>query len=98
MIIIIKKNLSIFLVFLSLLFNIQAGFTNDVEHLNHDHEHEQGSLIDCEDCSLKHHLDKTVKLSNTYNFDYLNHTNLNDNYLISNNIVYTFVAYQSRAP
>ena len=90
------KNVQLFLVFLSLLFNIQVGFSHDIEHINH--EHEQESLLDCEDCSLKHHLDKTVKLSNTYNFDYLNHTNLNDNYLISNNIVYTFVAYQSRAP
>ena len=34
-----KKNLSFILVLLSLLFNIQVGFTHDIEHPYHDNEH-----------------------------------------------------------
>ena len=33
-----KKNLSFILVLLSLLFNIQVGFTHDIEHPYHDNE------------------------------------------------------------
>ena len=93
-----KKNLSVFFVFLSLLFNIQAGFTYGVEHINHDHDHEQGALADCEDCSVKNHSDKTSNLFNSFDFDILNNSILNDNYFISDNIAYAFVAYQSQAP
>jgi len=91
----LNKNLSVFLVFLSLLFNIQLGFTHDVEHINHDH-HE--SSLECEDCLLKHHLVKSTNLNTEFVFKTLDHTSLNDNYLINKNIVYTFVAYQSQAP
>ena len=34
-----KKNLSYLLILLSLLFNIQVGFTHDIEHQYHDNEH-----------------------------------------------------------
>ena len=90
-----NKNLALFLVFLSLLFNIQLGFTHDVEHINHDH-HE--SSLECEDCLLKHNLVKSTNLNTAFDFKTPDHISLNDNYLINNNIVYTFVAYQSRAP
>jgi len=90
-----KRSLYILVVVFSLLFNVQAGFTHDVEHINHQlHD----SLIDCEDCLLKHHLVKSPDLSTSFNFDSPNHTKPNDNYFINNRIVYTFVAYQSRAP
>jgi len=91
----IKKSIITFLVFLSLLFNIQLGFTHDVEHINHDH-HE--SSLECEDCLLKHHLVKSTNLITAFDFNFNDHTSLNDNYIINNNIVYTFVAYQSQAP
>jgi hypothetical protein len=92
---IFNKNLTVFLVFLSLLFNIQLGFTHDVEHINHDH-HE--SALECEDCLLKHHLVKATNLNTAFDFKTPDHISLSANYLINNNIVYTFVAYQSRAP
>ena len=84
-----------FIVFLSLVFNIQLGFTHDVEHINHDH-HE--SSIECEDCLLKHHLVKSTNLVTAFDFNYLDHPRLNDNYSLSNNLTYTFVAFQSNAP
>ena len=90
----LKKNLYIFAVLFSLLFNIQAGFTHDVEHINH----ESHASLDCKDCILKDNLVKSSDFSNPFSFDFSNHTNLNSNYLVNNNIVYTFVAYQSRAP
>ena len=89
------KSITTFVVFLSLVFNIQLGFTHDVEHINHDH-HE--SSLECEDCLLKHHLVKSTNLITAFDFNFNDHTSLNDNYIINNNIVYTFVAYQSQAP
>jgi hypothetical protein len=62
-----KKNLSFILVLLSLLFNIQVGFTHDIEHPYHDNEHTEdlhhdsdhhhddvknNNLIECEDCTF----------------------------------------------
>ena len=90
-----KKSITTFVVFLSLVFNIQLGFTHDVEHINHDH-HE--SSLECEDCLLKHNLAKSTNLITAFDFNFHDHTSLNDNYLINNTIVYTFVAYQSQAP
>lgn len=92
-----KRYVYIFVVLFSLLFNTQTAFAHDIEHVCHDHESHE-SLIDCKDCLLKHHLDKSPDFSNSCNFDFLKHTNVNDNYLINNTIVYTFVAYQSQAP
>ena len=36
-----KKNISFLLVLLSLLFNIQLGFTHDIEHQYHDDAHHE---------------------------------------------------------
>ena len=62
-----KKNLSFILVLLSLLVNIQVGFTHDIEHPYHDNEHTEdlhhdsdhhhddvknNNLIECEDCTF----------------------------------------------
>jgi len=62
-----KKNLSFVLILLSLLFNIQVGFTHDIEHpyhdneqtedLHHDSDHhhddvQNNNLIECEDCTF----------------------------------------------
>ena len=58
-----KKNVSFIIVLLSLLFNIQVGFTHDIEHPFHDKEHTEdlhhdsdhhddvknNNLIECED-------------------------------------------------
>ena len=90
-----KKSLFILVILSSLLFNIQAGLTHDVEHINHE---SHDSLIDCEDCVLKHHIAKSPDLPNPFDFKFLNHTNLNDNYSQNNSVDNTFVAYQSQAP
>ena len=90
-----KKSLFILVILSSLLFNIQAGFTHDVEHINHE---SHDSLIDCEDCVLKHHIAKSHDLSNSFDFEFSNHTDPNQNYLQNNSIAYAFVAYQSQAP
>ena len=90
-----KRSLYILVVVFSLLFNVQAGFTHDVEHINHQlHD----SLIDCEDCLLKHHLVKSINLIAAFDSNFHDHTNLNDNYPLSKNLAYTFVAFQSNAP
>ena len=90
-----KKSIITFLVFLSLLFNIQLGFTDDVEHIDHRYH---DSSLECEDCLLKHHLVKSTNLITAFDFKTHDHTNLNDNYFLSNNIAYVFVAYYSNAP
>jgi len=73
-----KKNLSFIIVLLSLLFNIQVGFTHDIEHPYHDNEHTEDShhdsdhhhddvqnnnLIECEDCTFTV-TDHSVKTTN----------------------------------
>jgi hypothetical protein len=119
-----RKNIIFMLVILSLLFNIQAGFTHGVEHINHDHashessedhashessedheshesseDHESHeSSAECEDCLLNYNLGKSTDLSTSIDFVFSNHNIPNDNYLVSNSIAYTFVAYQSQAP
>jgi hypothetical protein len=90
-----RKYLLIFVTFFSLLLNVQAGFSHDVEHINHG-SHE--SSAECEDCFLKHHLVKSIDLSKPFGFDFPNSTNLVKTYRDNNSIVYTFVAYQSQAP
>ena len=110
-----RKNIIFMLVILSLLFNIQAGFTHGVEHINHDHashessedhashesseDHESHeSSAECEDCLLNYNLGKSTDLSTSIDFVFSNNNIPNDNYLVSNSIAYTFVAYQSQAP
>jgi len=102
----IKRTFYFFLIVFSLLFNIQAGFSHDIEHFNHEsHEHESHDeheshedSNECNECLLNYHLVKSPDFSNPFTFDFLNNTNLNSNYLVNNSIVYTFVAYRSRAP
>jgi len=80
-----KKNLSFILVLLSLLFNIQVGFTHDIEHpyhdnertedLHHDSDHDHddvqnNNLIECEDCTFTV-TDHSVKTTNlSADFDF----------------------------
>ena len=90
-----KKNIITFLVFLSLLFNIQLGFTHDVEHINHDHH---DISIECEDCFLKHNLVGSTDLTSDFDIDIDIDSTLNDNYNLSDNFTYFFVAFQSNAP
>ena len=39
-----KRNLSFLVILLSLLFNIQIGFTHDIEHQYHEDEHHENSF------------------------------------------------------
>ena len=59
-----RKNLSFLLILLSLLFNIQVGFTHDIEHQYHDDVHNK-NLIECEDCTfiVTDHSAKTISFS-----------------------------------
>ena len=91
-----KKNLSFILVLLSLLFNIQVGFTHDIEHPYHDNEHTEDShhdsdhhhddvqnnnLIECEDCTFTV-TDQSAKTTNLYaDFDF----SFNQTFLINEN-------------
>lgn len=95
-----SKFLTISLVCLSVLFNIQVGFTHSIEHHYHDHDHDShnGVQIDCEDCDLKHNLAKSVSFDRPFDFQFSNFLDLDDNYHLSNNILYSFIAYQSQAP
>ena len=90
-----KSYLYTFVILFSLVFNIQAGYAHDIEHI--DHESHQSSA-DCGDCLLNYHLDKSNDLSIHIEYDFSIHTKPKDNYLISKTFVYRFVAYQSRAP
>ena len=109
-----KKNLSFILVLLSLLFNIQVGFTHDIEHPYHDNEHTEDShhdsdhhddvqnnnLIECEDCtfSVTDHSAKTKNLSSNFDFSFNQTFQINDNYLVRDAFSLGIAAYQSRAP
>ena len=52
-----KRNLSFLVILLSLLFNIQIGFTHDIEHQYHGDEYHENSF-ECEDCRLQDHSKK----------------------------------------
>ena len=94
-----KKNLYLFVVLFSLLFNVQAGLTHGVEHINHiDHGHHEDSSMECEDCLLNHLLVKSKDASNDFELNFPNNSNLFDNYNLSNSFTYIFVAFQSNAP
>ena len=100
-----KKNLSLIFVLLSLLANIQIGFTHDIEHqyhhddVHHDDVHSQ-NLIECEDCTfvVTDHSAKTTNLSSDFNFSFDQSYQINDNYLARDSFSLGLVAYQSRAP
>ena len=109
-----KKNLSFILVLLSLLFNIQVGFTHDIEHQYHDNEHtedlhhdsdhhddvQNNNLIECEDCTftVTDHSAKTTNLSSDFDFSFNQTFQINDNYLVRDAFSLGIAAYQSRAP
>ena len=104
-----KKNLSLIFVLLSLLANIQIGFTHDIEHqyhddihhddIHHDDVHSQ-NLIECEDCTfvVTDHSAKTTNLSSSFDFSLDQSYQIIDNYLARDSFSLGLVAYQSRAP
>ena len=93
-----KKYLSFFVILLSLLFNIQIGFTHDIEHQYHEDEHHKNSF-ECEDCRLQDHSTKTTNFSSS-NFEfYFNRSfQFNDSFFLRDAFALNLVAYQSRAP
>ena len=93
-----KKYLSFFVILLSLLFNIQIGFTHDIEHQYHGDEHHENSF-ECEDCRLQDHSTKTTNFSSS-NFEfYFNRSfQFNDSFFLRDAFALKLVAYQSRAP
>ncbi|XOJ85114.1 hypothetical protein ABXT54_02615 [Methylophilaceae bacterium Uisw_099_01] len=104
-----KKNISFLLVLLSLLFNIQLGFTHDIEHQYHDDaHHDEGhhddaynkNLIECEDCTftVTDHSAKTTNFSSKFDFSFDQSFQINDNYLVKDTFFLGTAAYQSQAP
>ena len=104
-----KKNISFLLVLLSLLFNIQVGFTHDIEHQYHDDaHHDEGhhddaynkNLIECEDCTftVTDHSAKTTNFSSKFDFSFDQSFQINDNYLVRDTFFLGTSAYQSQAP
>ncbi len=104
-----KKNISFLLVLLSLLFNIQVGFTHDIEHqyhddTHHDDAHHDGAynknLIECEDCTftVTDHSAKTTNFSSKFDFSFDQSFQINDNYLVRDTFFLDTSAYQSQAP
>ena len=104
-----KKNISFLITLLSLLFNIQVGFTHDIEHQYHDDVHHDDvhhddvhnkNLIVCEDCTftVTDHSAKTTNLSSDFDFSFNQTFQINDNYLVRDAFSLGIAAYQSRAP
>ena len=99
-----KKNISFLITLLSLLFNIQVGFTHDIEHQYHDDVHHDDvhhkNLIVCEDCTftVTDHSAKTTNLSSDFDFSFNQSFQINDNYLVRDAFSLGIAAYQSRAP
>ena len=104
-----KKNISFLLVLLSLLFNIQLGFTHDIEHQYHDDAHHDDAhhddaynknLIECEDCTftVTDHSAKTTNFSSKFDFSFDQSFQINDNYLVRDAFSLGIAAYQSQAP
>ena len=105
-----KKNLSLIFVLLSLLANIQIGFTHGIEHhyhhddvhhddFHHDDFHSQ-NLIECEECTfvVTDHSAKTINFSSSFDFSFNESYQINDNYLVRDSFSLGLAAYQSRAP
>ena len=109
-----KKNISFLLVLLSLLFNIQLGFTHDIEHQYHDDAHHDDAhhddahhddsynknLIECEDCTftVTDHSAKTTNFLSKFDFSFDQSFQINDNYLVRDTFFLGTAAYQSQAP
>ena len=104
-----KKNISFLLVLLSLLFNIQVGFTHDIEHqyhddTHHDDAHHDGAynknLIECEDCTftVTDHSAKTTNFSSKFDFSFDQSFQSNTIYLVRDTFFLGTAAYQSQAP
>ena len=104
-----KKNISFLLVLLSLLFNIQVGFTHDIEHQYHDDIHHDDihhddaynkNLIECEDCTftVTDHSAKTTNFSSKFDFSYDQSFQSNTIYLVRDTFFLGTAAYQSQAP
>ena len=104
-----KKNISFLLVLLSLLFNIQLGFTHDIEHQYHDDAHHDDAhhddaynknLIECEDCTftVTDHSAKTTNFSSKFDFSLDQSFQSNTIYLVRDTFFLGTAAYQSQAP
>tara|TARA_B100000768_G_scaffold148430_1_gene142387 strand:- start:77 stop:409 length:333 start_codon:yes stop_codon:yes gene_type:complete len=109
-----RKNLSFLLILLSLLFNIQVGFTHDIEHQYHDNENTEDlhhdsdhhddfhnkNLTVCEECTftVTDHSAKTINFSSDFDFSFNQTFQINDNYLVRDPFSVGIVAYQSQAP
>ena len=103
-----KQAIITFLVFFSLIFNLQAGFSHDIAHLNHDqhendiaceeHDEERTNEAACEQCLLYYHLVKSPNLNSLLDFESNNYVHFDKSYFINSNIIYAFLAYQSQAP
>jgi hypothetical protein len=104
-----KKNISFLLVLLSLLFNIQLGFTHDIEHQYHDDIHHDDAhhddaynknLIECEDCTftVTDHSAKTTNFSSKFDFSFDQSFQSNTIYLVRDTFFLGTAAYQSQAP
>ena len=104
-----KKNISFLLVLLSLLFNIQVGFTHDIEHQYHDDIHHDDAhhddaynknLIECEDCTftVTDHSAKTTNFSSKFDFSFDQSFQSNTIYLVRDTFFLGTAAYQSQAP
>ena len=104
-----KKNISFLLVLLSLLFNIQVGFTHDIEHQYHDDAHHEDAhhdgahnknLIVCEDCTftVTDHSAKTTNFSSSFDFSFDQSFQSNTIYLVRDTFFLGTAAYQSQAP
>ena len=85
-------------ILLSLLFNIQIGFTHDIEHQYHGDEHHENSF-ECEDCILQDHSTKTNNFTSTNSEFYFEPSfQFNDGYFLRGDFALNLVVYQSRAP
>ena len=109
-----KKNILFLLILVSLLFNIQAGFTHDIEHQYHNDAHHDDAhhddahhddahnknLILCEDCTftVTDHSAKTTNFSSSFDFSFDQSFQINDNYLVRDTFSLGIAAYQSQAP
>ena len=109
-----QKKLSFILILLSLLLNIQVGFTHDIEHQYHDNDHTEdlhhdsdhhddvhhNNSIVCKDCTftVTDHSAKTINIASDFEFSFNQTFQINDNYLLRDAFSVGIAAYQSRAP
>lgn len=93
---VIRKNLHLFIVLFTLLFNVQVGLTHDVAHVCHESDNQ--NIDNDENCLLKNNVTKSTDLSKKFHPDISNENQFHDNYYLSTQLAYRFVAYQSQAP